>query len=289
MKQITPNLYLIKMPQADPRAPQVNVYFLKNEKLLIDAGPDNYSCYLNLQQCLNKIGINLQQISVVLTHHHPDHIGLLKYFPHEIPIYANSKIQYYGTNAYLIAIENQVQGLRSVGVPEHAIQQIKFQLKKRYLPFLTTIVFKDFKYLTASTIQIHHFNGHSSSDVVFQKGNYFFGGDLILKGIYFNTLLDIEPTSQKLQLLNQEYQQNINSILTTFNIQAWCPGHGNVMDYTNLIKVTQKHQQLREIIHQKIRQSFSFANYDESIREIYSYFPRLSDYFYLSDILTEIK
>ena len=49
MKQITSDVYLMKMAQTDSRAPQVNVYFLKNEKLLIDAGPDNYPCYLELQ------------------------------------------------------------------------------------------------------------------------------------------------------------------------------------------------------------------------------------------------
>ena len=59
MKQITSDVYLMKMAQTDSRAPQVNVYFLKNEKLLIDAGPDNYPCYLELQQNLKSLGKQL--------------------------------------------------------------------------------------------------------------------------------------------------------------------------------------------------------------------------------------
>ena len=136
MKQITSDLYLIKMPQVDSRAPQVNVYFLKDEKLLIDAGPDNYPCYLKLQQDLKVLGVNLEDVSVVLTHHHPDHVGLLKYFPEETMVYADSGIQYYGTSAYLNAIEEQTRRLQALGVPEHAIEQVKSQLQKRFLPTL---------------------------------------------------------------------------------------------------------------------------------------------------------
>lgn len=289
MKQITSDLYLMKMPQIDSRAPQVDVYFLKDEKLLIDAGPDNHPCYLKLQQDLKTLGVNLQDVSVVLTHHHPDHVGLLKYFPEETPVYADPGIRYYGTVAYLTAIEEQTRQLQVLGVPEHAIRQVKFQLQKRFLPFLKNVNFKALNRLPVSSIRIHRLRGHSPADIVFQKDNFFFGGDLILKGIYFNVLLDIDPVNQKLCLLNQEYEQSIKKILTTFKIQTWGPGHGDPMSSSSLIRINHKYQKLRQLIHQRIAQSFSFADYDSAIHEIYSYFPRLNDYFYLSDILTVIK
>lgn len=289
MKQITSDVYLMKMAQTDSRAPQVNVYFLKNEKLLIDAGPDNYPCYLELQQNLKSLGIDLKQVSVVITHHHPDHVGLLKYFPEETAVYADPGVRYYGTTAYLNAIEEQTQQLQILGIPPHAIDQIKAQLQKRFLPFLENVNFKDLNRLPVSSIRIHRLRGHSPADIVFQKDNFFFGGDLILKGIYFNVLLDIDPVNQKLCLLNQKYEQNIKKILTTFKIQTWCPGHGDSMNLSSLVKVNHKYQKLRQLIHQRITQSFSFSDYDSAVREIYSYFPRLNDYFYLSDILTVIK
>lgn len=288
MKQITSDLYLMKMPQTNPRAPQVNAYFLKSEKLLIDAGPDNYSCYLKLQQNLKKLGIDPKQISVALTHHHPDHVGLLKYFPKETTIYADPGIRYYGTSAYLNAIEEQTHQLQVLGIPLHTIDQVKLQLQKRFLPFLKNINLKDLNCLPVSSVQIHRLCGHSPADIVFQKDDYFFGGDLILKGIYFNILLDIDPTNQKLCLLNQEYKQSIEKILAAFKIQMWCPGHGNPMNFSNLIKIHQKYQKLSHLIHQRINQSFSFSDYDSAVREIYSYFPHLNDYFYLSDILTTV-
>ena len=131
--------------------------------------------------------------------------------------------------------------------------------------------------------------GHSPADIVFQKDNSFFGGDLILKGIYFNILLDIDPVTQKMCLLNQEYNRNIDTILNTFKIQQWYPGHGDQMNFSSLIKVNQKYQKFSQLIHQRIAQSFSFADYDSTVHKIYRYFPCLNDYFYLSDILTVIK
>lgn len=289
MKQITSDLYLIKMAQTNPCAPQVNVYFLKNEKLLIDAGPNNYPCYLKLKQNLENIGIDLKQISVVVTHHHPDHVGLLKYFPKEITVYASPEIRYYGTSAYLNAIDEQIRQLQILGIPAHAIDQVKFQLQQRFLPFLETINFEDLNRLPVSSIRIHRLCGHSPADIVFQKDNCFFGGDLILKGIYFNILLDINPVNQKLCLLNQEYKQSIKKILTTFKVQTWYPGHGDPMNFSSLIKINKKYQKLSQLIHQRIVQSFSSSDYDLAMREIYSYFPHLNDYFYLSDILTVLK
>src|SRR5699024_9623250 len=194
-----------------------------------------------------------------------------------------------GTTAYLNAIKEQTQQLQILGVPPHAIDQVKAQLQKRFLPFLENVNFKDLNRLPVSSVRIHRLRGHSPADIVFQKDNFFFGGDLILKGIYFNVLLDIDPVNQKLCLLNQEYEQNIKKILTTFKIQTWCPGHGHPMNLSNLVKVNHKYQKLRQLIHQRITQSFSFSDYDSAVREIYSYFPRLNDYFYLSDILTVIK
>lgn len=289
MKQITSDLYLMKMPQIDSRVPQVNVYFLKDEKLLIDAGPDNYPCYLKLQQDLKALGVKLQDVSVVLTHHHPDHVGLLKYFPEETPVYADSGMQYYGTAAYLNAIEEQACQLQALGVPEHAIKQVKSQLQKRSLTFLKNVNFKDLSRLNIPSVHVHRFSGHSPADIVFQKDNSFFGGDLILKGIYFNILLDIDPVTQKMCLLNQEYNRNIDTILNTFKIQQWYPGHGDQMNFSSLIKVNQKYQKFSQLIHQRIAQSFSFADYDSTVHKIYRYFPCLNDYFYLSDILTVIK
>ena len=79
---------------------------------------------------------------MVITHHHPDHVGLLKYFPEETAVYADSGVRYYGTTAYLNAIEEQTQQLPILGIPSHAIDQIKAQLQKRFLPFLENVNLK---------------------------------------------------------------------------------------------------------------------------------------------------
>ena len=107
MKQITSDVYLMKMAQTDSRAPQVNVYFLKNEKLLIDAGPDNYPCYLELQQNLK----SLMTLTLFRYYNPPPSRScrIEKYFPEETAVYADPGVRYNGTTAYLNAIEEQTQ------------------------------------------------------------------------------------------------------------------------------------------------------------------------------------
>ena len=113
----------------------------------------------------------------------------------------------------------------------------------------------------------------------------FFGGDLLLKGIYFNSLFEIDPISKQLVLLNKEYNQAINQILNNASIKSWLPGHGEPMNQSQLLQVHHQEQRLLELIHSKIKKQFTFQDYNQSIKQIYGLFPQLNDYFYLSDIL----
>jgi glyoxylase-like metal-dependent hydrolase (beta-lactamase superfamily II) len=60
----------------------VNVYLIKGESLtLVDVGPKTEEAWLSLTTQLQQIGVMPEEIEqVVITHHHPDHVGLLDYF-----------------------------------------------------------------------------------------------------------------------------------------------------------------------------------------------------------------
>jgi glyoxylase-like metal-dependent hydrolase (beta-lactamase superfamily II) len=69
----------------------VNVYIIEAEKLtLIDAGVKTEAAWNQFVLQLKELGYTPHDIQqVVITHHHPDHVGLLDYLPQTIPVYGH--------------------------------------------------------------------------------------------------------------------------------------------------------------------------------------------------------
>jgi len=62
----------------------VHMYVIAGDRLtLVDAGVKTEEAWERFVQCLGEIGYQPKDIEqIVITHHHPDHVGLLDYFPH---------------------------------------------------------------------------------------------------------------------------------------------------------------------------------------------------------------
>lgn len=87
---------IIKLSLPTPFAVgDVNVYIVKGEALtLIDAGVKTEEAWEAFQFQLGQHGLTPEDIEqVVLTHHHPDHVGLLESLPDHVPVYGHPYVR----------------------------------------------------------------------------------------------------------------------------------------------------------------------------------------------------
>lgn len=75
----------------------VNVYLIKGDVLsLVDAGPLTDTAWEQLKSALGSLGYSIDDIEqIILTHHHPDHAGLLERFPDSVKIIGHSYNRYW--------------------------------------------------------------------------------------------------------------------------------------------------------------------------------------------------
>ncbi|WP_144460268.1 MBL fold metallo-hydrolase [Siminovitchia fortis] len=73
----------------------VNVYLVKGDSLtLIDAGVKTEEAWEAFKKQFKETGFKPRDIEqVVLTHHHPDHAGLLEWLPEDIPVYGHPYVR----------------------------------------------------------------------------------------------------------------------------------------------------------------------------------------------------
>ncbi len=69
----------------------VNVFIVVSEKItLIDAGVKTLEAWNHFTKELARIGYTIDDLDqVVITHHHPDHVGMLDYLPSDLPVYGH--------------------------------------------------------------------------------------------------------------------------------------------------------------------------------------------------------
>ena len=79
MREVSPGIHLIKVPLPDNPLKQLNSYLIMDEDrpALVDVGFNRIECEAALRLALDFFGLDFQDVDVLATHGHPDHVGNL--------------------------------------------------------------------------------------------------------------------------------------------------------------------------------------------------------------------
>lgn len=225
----------------------VHLYLIKGDALsLVDAGVKTVEAWKALSYQLNKLGIQANDIEqIFLTHHHPDHIGLIEKFP-RANIIAHPYVDFWLTrNESFFQKYEQFykQLLVQTGVPESfyiIIDQLRSPLRYAGEGKLASKLAEGDVLPGHEEWEVIETQGHAQSHLSFyrKKDGLFIGGDHLLYRTSPNPLLEppyVDQTVRAKPLL--QYRANLKKCLL-LDIKQILPGHGptfaNVESYIHL-------------------------------------------------------
>lgn len=214
----------------------VNTYIVKGDRLtLVDAGINTPEAKAIFETGLKEAGYKLSDIEqVILTHHHPDHIGLLDQF--QVDIYGHE----YGKNwlSYNEPFMNWrkeffLELFDEFGVPAE-MRKIANNLEKtlRFGSQSSELhgFLKEGDALPGlSDFRVFETPGHAQSHLVFyrEKDGLLLAGDHILKTVSSNPLIEppMEPGGERAKSLLQ-YKHSLKKMME-LDLHCAMTGHGN--------------------------------------------------------------
>lgn len=255
MDELFKGIHKIVLPFQSPLN-HVNVYLIEGEELtLIDAGVNSSEAWSELEFQINSLGYKVTDIkNIVITHHHPDHIGLLDYFSHDVKIFGH----FYN--------ESWINDYKNLQI--HFNKFINHHIKAYGIPdgFRKTLIKKETEGL-ALTRKITNFltegqvlpflpgfkvletPGHCSTHICLYRktDGLLLGGDLLINNIFLNTFMEppMIGSNERPKLL-LEYNKSLLRI-KNLDINLIYPGHGEeIKEIDLLIDLQFKKQQKRK-------------------------------------------
>ncbi len=233
----------------------VNSYLLKGDALsIIDVGTKTPEAYEALKAGIKNAGYNMGDIEqVILTHHHPDHVGWIDAFPNaqvlghvyvdawlrRDPVFIGSHYDFY------------MNRLKEEGVPEkyhHWVKKMTRSIEMLGERTLTGIIHDGDEIPGHKGLVAIETLGHAQSHFVFwnEDKKAMIGGDLLLAKISSNPLIEppLNPKAKRAKSLLQ-YNQSLKKLLT-LPIDILYSGHGEEITNVNeLVNARLEKQHLR--------------------------------------------
>ncbi|WP_010284479.1 MBL fold metallo-hydrolase [Bacillus timonensis] len=247
MSKLTTTKDVFKITLPTPFAVgDVNVYIVKGDSLtLIDAGAKTEEAWHSFNEQLAVLGYKPSDIEqILITHHHPDHVGLLDYFSKEIPIIGHPKNQPWISQDKQFFEDNEPfykELFIQLGLDPAFVALIDMDEELEYScrRSLTTMV-QDGDFIDGMPgFKVLETPGHAQSHIVLyrEEDGMLIAGDTLLAKISPNPLLE-PPQFGEIARPRPLIQYN-NSLkrLLTLDISKVVTGHGDdILNPHELIK-----------------------------------------------------
>lgn len=217
----------------------INFFIVKHRTSLslIDAGWNNEDCWNGFMQTLKQIGHTLSDLTeIILTHHHPDHCGLVNRITsiNPIPVYAHPdslpRLKR-DKHFYQLWVEFYADLYKEMGCGrngENYIAYLKNELKQnKYQAIQADII--SIKDPTLLDFQIFEIPGHAPDQLAFydKKQDWLFGGDLLLEHISSNAIVEPDKFGKRLPTLSQHIDSLKKCLI--LHPKLIFPGHGKLI------------------------------------------------------------
>lgn len=214
----------------------VNVYLIKGERLtLVDTGAKTEESWNSLTEQLAELHLSPKDIEqVVLTHHHPDHAGMLDYFPDSIEVYGHPLNERWIHPTEAFFQEQEIffkEHFKAFGLPEEfyvILPRLRKMMKYMCNRSLTGHIFEGMCPPGLQDWKVIETPGHAQSQVALfrEKDGVLIGGDLILAHISPNPLLEPPAPGEKERPKPQLQHNDSMEKLFNYPIKCVYTGHG---------------------------------------------------------------
>lgn len=226
----------------------INFYIINDgESLsLIDAGIDHEGCWEFFKEALSEQGFKIEDIErIILTHHHGDHVGLLKRILQlkNMPIYAHPfAIQRLQMDANFFQKRYQFfdKLYAEMDCRQDAFPQLE-KLKKTLIELEERKITANFVSLQEgdriSGLEVIATPGHSPDSISLydDERKWLFTGDLLLKDMSTNAIIDLDQHGDRLKSISDQRHslQKCSEIKSDFVF----PGHRSIIEnHKQLVK-----------------------------------------------------
>lgn len=218
----------------------VNAYLIKGKQnILVDTGPATEAAETALRAGLNKAGVSIKEIDqLVLTHHHPDHVGLAYLFEGTAVISGHEKMKpwlHKDEKHYKNVYQFFEVFFQENGMDKQFINQIKEQHQK-YMTYVQPVelqeVLKETMHLPGSyDWEVLETPGHAQThiSILRKEDTVLVAGDHIISHISSNAIMEApyRQGEERPKTLLQ-YRKSLEKCL---NVSTVYPGHGEIINH----------------------------------------------------------